>query len=188
MTLNRDFLAKFKSASEERWRERSIRQDLIGLQFRPGTRWIRGLSDEEITRYESTVNAQFPLEFRVFLREMNGTDIPMIDVRGNEGKGSRFGPGFYSYPRDIERICQLIKLVEECRPELKETLLNEGYRLPDDATLIPIFGHRFVVCDQHVVGSVVLSIWDASDAIIYGKNIKEYLEREVLSESAWTCS
>jgi hypothetical protein len=43
-------------------------------------------------------------------------------------------------------------------------------------------GHRYVVCSPNLDTSPVLSIWEASDAIVYGRTLLEYLEKEVLSD------
>jgi hypothetical protein len=179
--LDSDFVAAFKCASEERWRESSIKGTIWGFQFQARTRWNPGLADEMIAQYETEVDARFPPDFKTLLRCMNGTDIPTIDVRGSSGEAPRFAPGFYSYPRDLGIIKQLIERVSTERGQLAATLEEQGFHLPEDAKLIPIFGHRYIVCSPRLDNSTVLSIWDPSDAIIYGSSLKEYLEREVLS-------
>lgn len=45
---------------------------------------------------------------------------------------------------------------------------------------MPIYIHRYVVCTSDPGNSVVLSIKDGSDAIVYGNSLREYLEREFL--------
>ena len=113
---------------------------------------------------------------------MNGTDKPALDVRGGSGEPHRLGPGFYGFPRDIDRVQELIQFVERDRDQLCATLATEGFQLLRDAALVPIFGHRFVVCCPGSESSVVLSIWDATDVIVYGKSLKEYLEKEALGK------
>ncbi len=177
-------VAEFRRASEDFWRGETIRADLWGGQIQPGTRWISGLSDGEIEQYEADVGARFPHAFRDYLSEMNGTDMPRIDVRGGSGKPRAFIPGFYSYPRDIELVRLLIADADSNRTELQATLLEQGFQLPDDARLVPIFAHRYVVCTSDPNESAVVSIWSPSDAIVYGCSLLDYLEREVLSEQA----
>jgi len=179
--LDIDSVFAFKSASEEKWRNISIKGTSRGFQIQAQTRWNPGLTDETITQYEVAVGASFPPDFRMFLRCMNGTDIPAIDVRGSSGEPPRFAPGFYSYPRDLERIKANIEYVGQDGVQLAATLEEQGFHLPDDAKLIPIFGHRYVVCFPILDSSPVLSIWDASDAIVYGRSLLAYLEKEVLS-------
>jgi len=111
---------------------------------------------------------------------MNGTDISTIDVRGSSGEEQRFGVGVYSFPRDIEIVSKLIEAVRSVGPQLADTLAEQGFRLRDDAKLIPLYSHRYLVCSRDLESSAVLSIWDAWDAIVYGYSLQEYLEREFL--------
>ena len=189
LSVNEGFFAAFKLASEEMWSNKSIRENVWGFQLQPGTRWNRGLSDGEIREYEAVVDISFPSVFCTYLREMNGTDKPAIDIRGNSGENHRFGSGFYSYPRDMEAIQKMIRHAWADASQLRETLLDEGFCLPDDAKLVPIYSHRFVVCSSRLDAGVVLSIWDSSDAIVYGRSLQEYLEREILlSRSPYSSS
>ena len=113
---------------------------------------------------------------------MNGTDIPAIDVRGSSGEPPRFAPGFYSYPRDLEWIKKRIELASTDKAQLAATLEEQGFHLPANAKLIPVYAHRYLVCSPNADGSPVLSIWNASDAIVYGHSLLDYLGKEVLSE------
>jgi hypothetical protein len=101
---------------------------------------------------------------------------------GKQRRTTAFCAGFYSCPRDLERIKANIEYVGKDRVQLTETLEEQGFHLSDDAKLIPIFGHRYVVCSRILDSSPVLSIWDATDAIVYGRSLLEYLEKEVLSD------
>ena len=87
-----------------------------------------------------------------------------------------------NYPRDVELVQRLISKVNDNRDTLKATLAEEGFTLSEAAKLMPFFAHRFVVCDEDPESSVVLSIWDSEDAIVYGNSLQEYLEREFLGE------
>ena len=178
--LNSDFVAAFKRASEQKWRQKSLDPTLWGFQIQPQTLWNPGLSDAMIAEFEAAIDASFSLDFRTFLHGMNGTDIPSIDIRGSSGEAPRFGPGFYSYPRDLEIVNQLIQKVGRDRSHLKVTLEDQGFDLSDDAKLIPVYAHRYIVCRTGLVESTVLSVWDPSDAIVYGSSLAEYLEKEVL--------
>lgn len=175
-----DFFASFRVATEEHWRETQIRDQIWGFQIQPGTRWNPGLSNEEISEYELAIDVHFSTEFRAYLQEMNGTGKPSLDVRGGSAEIHRLRPGFYSYPRDIELLRGLISAANEDRAQLAVTLFEEqGFILRDDAKLIPIYAHRYVVCTPDSDSSPVLSIWDSTDAIVYGNNLKEYLQKEI---------
>ena len=111
---------------------------------------------------------------------MNGTDIPTLNVYGNSGYPPRQSVGVYSYPRDMGIVEQQIENVRECRVELGKTLSDQGFVLPAEASLVPIYGSRYLVCTSDPNSSVVLSIEDGADAIVYGDSLKGYLEREFL--------
>jgi len=178
--INNDFLRHFKNASEEKWLNQTIKPNVWGYQIQPGTRWNPGLDEDRIAEYEAWARFAFPRDFKTFLQCMNGTDISTIDVRGSSGEEQRFGVGVYSFPRDIEIVSKLIEAVRSVGPQLADTLAEQGFRLRDDAKLIPLYSHRYLVCSSDLESSAVLSIWDASDAIVYGYPLQEYLEREFL--------
>jgi hypothetical protein len=179
--LDSRFAADFKRASEQKWRQKSLDGAVWGFQIQPLTCWNPGLSDELITEFEAAVDARFSLDFRTFLQGMNGTDLPAIDLRGGGGEAPRFGPGFYSYPRDLEITNQRIRDLGSDRTPLKRTLEEQGFDLSDDAKLVPVYAHRYIVCQPGFDESAVLSIWDDCDAIVYGTSLAKYLEKEVFS-------
>jgi len=74
------FLEGFKQATEAKWRFNSINPTIYGFQFQQGTRWNAGMSNEQIADYESALEARFPHDFKTFLRKMNGTDLPTLNV------------------------------------------------------------------------------------------------------------
>jgi len=180
--MNGEFLQEFKRKTEEHWRLNSINPSVYGFQFQTGTCWNAGLSDELILAYENEVSIRFPWGFKAFLRVMNGTNLPALNVFGNSGQPPREWIGVYNHPRDIELVRRLISEVNENRDKLKSTLAEEGFSLSATAKLMPIFAHRFVVCDEDIESCVVLSVWDSEDAIVYGNSMQEYLERESLGE------
>jgi hypothetical protein len=91
--------------------------------------------------------------------------------------------GVYTYPAHIAHVQALIALIAESkvnRGVLTDTLAEEHFFLSPDAKLMPIFARRFVVCNEDLQSSAVVSIWDSKDAIVYGRWRQEYLEREFL--------
>ncbi|PYT96247.1 MAG: hypothetical protein DMG36_00800 [Acidobacteria bacterium] len=182
--LSSDFLAEFKRATEAKWSKDLIDPTLYGFQFQRGTRWNAGLSDEQVTEYEGILRIRFPHDFRTFLREMNGTDLAMLNVSGACGEPQRESVGVYSYPRDIEVVKERIERIRASREEIAADLSGQGFELPVQASLVPIFDHRYVVCTSDLNSSVVLSIVvNATDAIVYGDSLREYLEKEFLRDS-----
>lgn len=177
-----EFLDSFKRATEERWRIKSIDPAGYGFQFQPGTRWNPGLSDSAIAEYQNALGVRFPPDFKAFLRKMNGTDLPTLNVYGSSGHPLRWSVGVYSYPGDIERIREYINDVRRNRDSITMDLAEQGFDLHAEAGLVPIIGHRYIVCLPDSESSVVLSIVvNATDAIVYGNSLREYLEREFLA-------
>ena len=125
------------------------------------------------------LQARFPNDFRLMLKVMNGTDIPTLNVYGSCGDPCRTGAGVYSYPRDLEEVRERMHCVQRHLKEIKESLQEDGYELQKEAVLVPVYGHRFIVCGQNPAESVVLSICD-TDAIVYATTLQEYLQQEFL--------
>jgi hypothetical protein len=182
--LDHNFLASFKSATEERWSQRSINPTISGFQFQAGTRWYPGLCDDKIAEYETVLGVRFPHDFRVFLGAMNGTDLPTLNVYASCGEQPRESVGVYSYPTDLGIVKLRMEDARESRDEITADLREQGFDLPPEADLVPIYLHRYVVCTSDLNRSVVLSIVvHSTDAIVYGNSLQEYLEREFLGES-----
>jgi hypothetical protein len=182
--LSRNFLAEFRRATEERWSQRSINPTISGFQFQPGTRWNPGLSDDKIAEYETVLEVRFPNDFRAFLGAMNGTDLPTLNIYASCGEPPRKSVGVYSYPRDLGTVKLRIEDVRESRDEIATDLREQGFDLPPEAALVPIYLHRYVVCTSDLNLSVVLSVVvHSTDAIVYGNSLQEYLEREFLAEA-----
>ena len=182
--LSRNFLSAFKRATEERWSHRSINPTISGFQFQPGTLWNPGLSNDKVAEYETVLGVRFPHDFRAFLGAMNGTDLPTLNVYASRGEPPRTSVGVYSYPRDLGIAKQRVEDVRESRDEIAADLREQGFDLPPEADLVPIYLHRYVLCTSDLNRSVVLSIVvHSTDAIVYGNSLQEYLEREFLGDS-----
>jgi hypothetical protein len=182
--LSGDFLTEFKRATEAKWSQKSIDPTLYGFQFQRGTRWNEGLSDEMVTEYERVLRVRFPHDFKAFLREMNGTDLATLNVYGSSVEPPRESVGVYSYPRDIETVKARIEHIRACRVAIAADLAGQGFELPAEASLVPVFSHRYVACTSDLNKSVVLSIVvNDTDAVVYGNSLKEYLEKEFLEGS-----
>ena len=149
---------------------RLTRQDLATVNdFQPS--WVRC--------------SKFPHDFKTFLREMNGTDLATLNVYGSSGEPPRRSVGVYSYPRDIKLIRETIEHISSSRAEITSDLAQQGFELLPAANLVPIYGHRYVVCSSNLDDSVVLSIVVHDvDAIVYANSLTEYLEKEFLQAAS----
>jgi len=176
-SITADFIARFRQDAEARWSDCRIRLGLYGFQFQAGTKWLPGLSEPQIDEYEGRVGFAFPYDVRLLLSQINGTDLPTLNVYGDCGEPHRTGLGVYSYPRDIDQILLMIQDVTPDRHEIAEVLGMEDFDLPDDAGLLPFYSHRYVVCGSDRASSPVLSIV-GTDAIVYGEDLRQYLVAE----------
>ena len=171
------FLDSFKHETEALWRHRPI----VGLGSWRGAYWLPGLNEEEIAEFESEFGVRFPDDFRRLLTKCNGTEYPDQAI-GEEFVGaSRRAENVYSYPRDVALVREAINWLEweSARTDVQAVLAEQGYELESEAALMPIFGHRYLVCGSDPNSSTVLSIVE-NDAIVYGANLRTYLETEFL--------
>ena len=148
--LDSAFLRGFKEATEAKWHLESINPTIYGFQFHQGTRWNPGLTDEQIADYEAALGVHFPHDFKALLREMNGTDLPTLNVYGSCGKPHRHSVGVYSYPRDIELIKERIEPTRASRAEIAADLAEQGFEILPMVNLVPVYGHRYVVCSSNL--------------------------------------
>lgn len=129
-----------------------------------------------------TIGVRFPDDFRQFLEWMNGTDLPTLNVYGSSGEPLRESVGVYAYPRDIKHVRLLMEEVQRTWGNLRITMAEDGFQLSETAKAVPLYAHRYVLCDLDPSSSTVLSIYDSTDAIVYGHSLQEYLEREFLEK------
>ena len=181
--LSNEFLQDFKHKTEARWRERSIDPLVYGFQFQPGTLWNPGLTETDIGHYQAILGIRFPHDLTTLLRTLNGTDIPMLNVYGSCDEPHRTIFGVYSYPRDIEVVKEQIKDVRSLRTEITNELADQGFGLPAEADLMPIYFHRYVLCSSNLNESVVLSI-NGADAVVYADCLEQFLVKEFLCQPA----
>lgn len=172
--ITKDFVQKFKNATETYWNTARIDYRIYGFQFQPTTKWNDGLSDQSIHDYETDLNVQFPEELKILLRVINGTDLPTINIFGDSGE-QEYSVGVYAYPKDMDQIKERIEQVKEhCKDWEFDTLESDF--------LFPFYGHRYIQIRDHKILRVVSIYYD--DGIEYGKNLKQYLEYEFYPATA----
>jgi hypothetical protein len=176
-SITPDFIAKFRQDKEAHWSNCRINRGLYGFQFQAGTKWLPGLSGPQVDEYQERVGFRFPDDLRLLLSQINGTDLPTLNVYGYCGEPHRNGLGVYSYPRDIDHVMLRIQDVTPDREAIAEVLRTDGLDLPDDAGLLPFYSHRYVVCGLDRASSPVLSV-HGTDAIVYGEDLRQYLLAE----------
>ena len=178
--IDRDFIASFKQSTEGLWSALVINPGLYGFQFQKGTRWNPGLSEIQIDQYEKELGFGLSSDLRLFLRYLNGTDLPTVNVYGNCGEPHRTSEGIYSYPRDLEHVKNRMEdLVKDWR-DVNYVLAEVGFE-DRSGSLFPFYSHRYVACGRDFPNSPVLSV-HGSDAIVYAPNFREYLKMEFLRD------
>ena len=199
----RDFLVWFREETESAWAQHSPRSladyqsaGVGGSDWQSGTKW-RALTDSEITNAEEKWNIQFPPDHRTFLRELGATDRSM---EGAAYKGEHLEStqeaGFYDWRTDDTAIENALAWpfeglffdVEENdlwldswgpRPDSRKGRESTVRALVEAApTLIPVFGHRYLLGQPLEAGNPVLSVYQA-DIIVYGGDLHSYLATEM---------
>ena len=181
--LTPEFTKDFRQKTEAIWSSLTLRPDLYGFQFQRGTRWNSGLSGTELRSYERALGFSFPSDLKVFLSEMNGTDLETVNVYGNCGEPMRRSVGVYAYPRDLAVVQTHVEAFNQNRAAIAAELAEQGFNLSDESSLLPFYEHRYVVCVPGSESTVVLSVLVSEvDAIVYADSLQAYLQREFLAD------
>lgn len=170
------FFLWLKKTSEKVWENIEIKRGISGFQTQKETKWLDGLSEDEIKEFEVELGFEFPEIYKRYLRNLNGTDKPAKNIYGNEDSVG-FAPNFYSYPRDLDVIKDRIKWIYD------EFLVDEEevkrVKIPH---ILPIVGHRFLIADN-CAENPVLSMY-GRDVIPYAPNLQEFLVADIFRESS----
>lgn len=171
------FFIWLKKNSEKHWKNIEIKRNIYGFQIQKGTNWLKGLSKTKIDEYERAMGFEFPEVYKLFLRHMNGTDKPTINIYAECGEPYRYDVGFYSYPRDLEKIKAKIAWILDAFKLTAEDI--EQRNIPH---IMPIFFHRFLVMDGCETNPV-LSMYE-DDVILYARSLPQILVSEIFQEGA----
>src|ERR1700730_13488422 len=79
------FLHWFRERTEEAWRryrtrtfEEFVASQVGGSDWQQGTRWLGGLSEQEIATIEQRYHVRFPSDYRLFLQVLHSVDRPCV--------------------------------------------------------------------------------------------------------------
>ena len=196
-----DFLDWFRERTEQAWARYQTRDFFAarvgGRDWQRGTRWLDGLTDDEIDEAERRWSIRFPPDYRFFLRCLHTTDRPMAGARfiGDKLTPADW-PSFYNWQRDTDALQEafnwpmegLLFDVEhnnlwrpswgqrpDSRPERERLVRGLAATAP---RLIPVFGHRYLLAEPFRRGNPVLSIYQ-TDVIVYGGDLRRYLLAEL---------
>jgi hypothetical protein len=202
--FDKAFLRWFREQTEETWQRyqtRTFEEFVVsrvgGHDWQQGTRWLGGLSEQEIVTIEQHYQVRFPPDYRLFLQVLHSVDRPLVGARYLDDKTMipTTAPSFYNWQTDTEAIQATYEwLVEGLVFDVqwgnlwlqswgaKPTTLEAQNALVRDLVnaapkLIPVFGHRYLLAEPCEVGNPVFSIYQ-SDIIIYGEDLHSYFLHE----------
>lgn len=170
------FFPWLKAESEKLWQYIEINKIVYGFQLQKGTRWLPGLTDQQIADYEKTIGFSFPDIYKMFLKCMNGTDKETINIYGESGEPYRYGVGYYSYPRDVKIIKEMIDWIQE-EFKITQSELNQR-EIPH---IMPIIAHRCLITDRCETNPV-LSMY-GNDVVPYADSLDNFLFYDIFYKS-----
>lgn len=202
--FNEAFLYWFRTRTEEVWRnyqtrtfEEYVASDVGGRDWQQGTRWLNGLSEQDIAAIEELYSLRFPPDYRLFLKLLHSVDRPLTGVRYRHDRQMIpiTAPSFYNWQVDTVAIQQAYDWLVEglwfdvqynnlwpqtwgVKPvqiEAQETQVRALVKAAPK--LIPVFGHRYLLAEPCQAGNPVLSIYQ-SDIIIYSIDLRHYFLTE----------
>jgi hypothetical protein len=202
--FNEAFLHWFRDQTEDTWRnyhtrtfEQFVASRVGGRDWQQGTRWLNGLSEQEIAAIEEQYHPCFPPDYRLFLKILHSVDRPLVGARYSDDRHMMptTTPSFYNWQTDTEAIEGAYEwLVEGLFFDVQHTTLwpqswgakpteveAQEARVRDlvkaAPRLVPVFGHRYLLAEPCEAGNPVLSIYQ-SDMIIYGIDLRHYFLTE----------
>ncbi len=169
------FFSWLKTESEKYWEKIKIHKATYGFQIQPGTTWLPGLTDAQIAQYEKDMGFAFPNIYKTYLKHMNGTEQETLNVYGNSGEPYGYGIGYYSYPRDLAAVKDMIAWILEEYKIKPEDIDKQG--IPH---IMPIVSHRFLVIDR-CEANPMLSMY-GNDSILYADSLDNFLVDDIFSK------
>lgn len=174
---------KFKKISERELRYIELFDNVYGYQIQPGTKWNEGLNDKEISKLETKFGFDFPIEYRNFLKVMNGFDTPHISIDPEEVDSDSFARRCYEYPSDFGRQPKyLLSDLVEHKELILAILSGYGFDSCTFEGFVPLYSHRALAVFEDKGVSPVVSVW-GDDIILMAKDLEEYWVLELGLES-----
>lgn len=163
------FFEYLKVETEAKWAQLELNDPYVSVN--PGTKWLPGLSEEELQAFEKEMGFPFSEPLRNFYRTMNGVDRPFIYTYddGSITEDNRF----YSYPRDIDRIRDKIEWVYDACRITPAIVKARGI-----SRIFPVWSHRFMMTDEP--GHPILSM-HGNDIIFYAFTLAELCRKDLVS-------
>ncbi|HLZ58999.1 MAG TPA: SMI1/KNR4 family protein [Ktedonosporobacter sp.] len=203
--FDESFLRWFQVRTEEAWQnypmrtfEEYVAGGIGGRDWQHGTRWLNGLSEQEIASIEQHYQMRFPPDYRLFLQLLHSVDRPLMGARYTDSTTMIpvTAPSFYNWQTERSAIEQAYEEVIEgilfdvqhndniwpakrgkkpATEEAQEARIRE--LVAAAPRLIPIIGHRFLLAEPHQNENPVFSIHQ-TDMIIYAPNLYLFFLQE----------
>lgn len=174
-------IVELKYKIEKKFRKIKVRNDCLGFQIQPNTKFCKGISRKEIEEAERLFGFEFPWLYREMLLTFVGLDRSEISIHSENGtieySNSSF---FYHYPYEFEKAKWLIEEICNNYNEALIAIEQAGFDTSKIVGFVPIHEHRAVVVFKNKYLSPVISIM-GSDIIVFGDTITNYLENELLN-------
>lgn len=148
------------------WRYKDIDEKKTGSQIQKGTKWNYGLSKRELDSFELDLGFKLSSEIRSYYGNMNGLNNSAVKFL-TKNDSRKYESIYFSYPKDIERIKELIK-------RAKDDNVSDEY-----VELIPILANKYIVNKEG--GSEILSL-HPGDNILYSNSLNNFLASELFGK------
>lgn len=169
---------EFKKISEREFKYIELEGGLFGYQMQPGTKWNKGLSDDQIRKLEEKFGFKLSNDYRDFIKVMNGIDTDLISIDPFELEDDSYSQLYYEYPKDCERISELLEEIDKFKKCIDEVLTDAGFSVSDIEGYVPTYAHRSLVVFKDKSLSPVISVW-GSDVVVLAENLEEYWIKEL---------
>lgn len=166
----------FRESTQSKWQDSEVYSNVHGYQIQPGTKWNSGLTNFELSSFESMIGFKLPYPYKDMLSEINGFDRDSVNVHGSE-EPEEYLRNCYKYPDDIDKVKWLLDEVEESKEYVIEALKKSGCAGKNIEGFLPLYGHRVLVVLEDKQLSPVISIV-GDDVIVYGSALEEYWNNE----------
>ena len=171
MKYIKDFI-KIKKLTENYWGNIELNEKVYGFQAQKGTKWKKGLSENQITEFENIMGFEFPEILKDYYTVMNGVDNQQINLFGNSGYEYSYSQTIYSFPDDIQTIKNLIKWIYETNGIEEKEMEQKNI-----SRIFPILSHRFILIDHEK--HPILSM-HGDDIILFANNIIDLFNMDLL--------
>ncbi|MFN3753921.1 hypothetical protein [Flavobacterium sp.] len=154
----------FKTESQKYWVNVEL-ECCDGLQIQPGTKWNKGLSENDLKDFQKKLGIEFTPSLKNYFKTMNGLDKLEIDINSYSGD-PEFGICMAKYPESINDIKNSVESVFE---SFEANISNEF--VPN---IFPYYGNRYLILEQK---EIVVSIMN--DIVYWSENLCKGLAMDI---------